>query len=525
MGEAWFSERTALRVGGAFQTLVAIGALCFGWWATSKGLAISNDSVDYISSGLNLANGNGLETYSGVPLTFFPPGLPALLATGHLLGVTFQTTARLVNVTSIGTAAFLGMRIAAKYVHDPVQTLLTGCVIALSFSGTFVATFIWTEPLFVPLVLFSFVLYFRLARDFESWSSLAWLGIATGAAFMDRYSGCVLIPVFTISIAWEMRHQGKRAITNASAKVLIATSAVPALWITRNLLTDGTTFGFRPGSTQTFGPTIDSYLHQLLILFTVNPLNSMARKWSFIGLIALCAGALLGAALGRIRFPSHARRDVPLQSALLPLGMYLIIYSAFLIYTQLTTAIDPFDVRLMSPLLAPGVLFVVIAINSPRLPTKVISVPFISVVGMVVLVVLLYCQAISSVDMVANLRESNVITSVSSRVARAAVELPENVEYYTNIGFQLWVYRPRDGILDAPLRGWYRSNDLYRISPSFVKFVSCKPTLLVWADYGRNWFYTPKELSAFVSVKVVKTFADGTIYRLGSHDGVRNCST
>jgi|SRR5665213_2968387 len=516
-------ERTGKRFSGILRTLVIIWAVVFGWWVTGKGLGITPDSVDYISSGLNLASGKGLAIYSGVPLTLFPPGLPAILALGHLLGITVQVVARLVNIASIASATLLSMRIAEKYVCDLGQILLTGSIVAVSFGGTYVATFVWSEALFTPLVLLSFLAYFRLARNPQSWSALALLGASTAAAFMDRYVGLVLIPVFTISLGWMAKSRGWRAIVSTSSKVLIATSVVPVASVLRNLATDGTALGFRPSSIQTFGPTIESFFRQMLILLSGGTSASKVTNWWLIVGIAICYGfVLLLAWKGSLSFHRDSA-STPAQNALLPLGLFLVIYSSYLIYAQLTTAIDAFGLRLLSPMFVPGVLFVVVAINAPRFLPGVLSASRRLVIGSGVLTLVLLCQTVGSVAYLENLRASQGKLQIASPIERAAINLPSSVEFFTNISYKLWALHPRDGMLDVPLRGWYRSNVSYSVSPSFVKTVSCTPTLLVWATFGSPWFYPPRELKIFVNLKVVRHYTDGTIYRLGPRDGIRTC--
>jgi hypothetical protein len=524
MGQPLHSEMTAVRFSRTMQVLVSIGVFGFGWWATRKGLSISPDSVNYISSGLNLAIGKGLETYSGVPLTQFPPGLPFLVASGHWLGITVQTTGRLVNVLSIAGAAFLAMRIADRYVDNLIQVLLTGCIVGFGFSSIYVATFLWSESLFTLLVLLSFVAYFRLARNPRSWVALAILGATTGSAFTDRYVGVVLIPVFTLALAWEVRNRGRMAIVNLSSRVLISTSVVPTLWVIRNLVIDGTMFGTRPSSLQTFGPTMSSFFRQGLKLLSGTIFVSRVTNWSTIALVTISIGAILVVAWGGMRVLPRISRDSPRPNALVPLSLFVAIYSVYLIYVQLTTALNPFDTRLLSPLFDPFVLVTALCINSPHSMSRHVSLVFRVFIGSTMLVLLLFCQVASSTGYAANLGKSRLEGLARSAFEQAAMKIPSTVDYFTNVGYLLWINHPRDGILDAPTRGAYNSNITYPMPQNFVKFVSCKPTLLVWANVGPNWFYSPLELSGFVSVHVVNRFADGIIYRLGPRDHARNCS-
>ena len=69
------------------------------WFSISKyGLGVSTDAVHLLFGGQNLAAGNGLTSYDGMFIAFWPPLYPALLALVHLItGVDMLMAAAIVH--------------------------------------------------------------------------------------------------------------------------------------------------------------------------------------------------------------------------------------------------------------------------------------------------------------------------------------------------------------------------------------------------------------------------------------------
>src|SRR4029453_11048613 len=83
-------------------------ALALALIATWKGPGLSNDSVAYLSAGVNIADSHGITTLDDRSLTVFPPGLPVIAASGETVGLGVEMTARLVSVVSFGAMVLLG---------------------------------------------------------------------------------------------------------------------------------------------------------------------------------------------------------------------------------------------------------------------------------------------------------------------------------------------------------------------------------------------------------------------------------
>ena len=63
--------------------LIAAAAGLLTIVATSRGPGLSPDSMEYITGGVNLANGSGITGTDGAPITVFPPALSVVAALGE----------------------------------------------------------------------------------------------------------------------------------------------------------------------------------------------------------------------------------------------------------------------------------------------------------------------------------------------------------------------------------------------------------------------------------------------------------
>ena len=502
---------------------VVSGAFMFEWWVTRKGVALSHDSIDYVSAGMNLLKGRGLRTFAGNQLTLFPPGLSLIYAIGQLFGLSVQLTARILNVASIAGMTSIGMSIVKRSAGGIVQEILVGGVIAVGACNAFVSTYVWTEPSFNCLVLLSFLMYFRYSAQPKRMSTLVGLAAVTSACFMIRYAGLVLVPVFVISDALASRRKGVNGNWRSSLRLCCTMLIVPTAWTLGNLSTGHSPFGARPPSIQSLSFTVDSYFHQLISLYSGDQFAFGVRWWLVVGIVVTCACILLFGLWADSRESRWLVRTSPNRAAVMPLGLFVIMYSAYLVTSEMVTSIDPIDIRLMSPLFAPGVLFGVVALSSIRfsLNRKPSSVQ--SALVAVALVGLLGVQLNASLTYIPIGPREQIQSIRSATIDRVGARVPANVDFYTNVGYELWLLRPRNGILESPLKTWYRSDVRYPVTKQFIESVSCNSRLLVWSDSGPNWFYSPRELSRFVRVKLLRSYADGAVYRLSHLGGLSHC--
>ena len=142
----------------------AISALVVNIAATQHGLGFSPDSASYLSAGLNLAGGQGLVTYSGDPLTIFPPGVSIVVAAGRVVGLDPIVWMRVFNSICIGVTVLLAHVVAKRYLQSRLLLTTTTFYIAWSLPLATVGQMLWSEPPFLAAST-AFIAYIDTIRD------------------------------------------------------------------------------------------------------------------------------------------------------------------------------------------------------------------------------------------------------------------------------------------------------------------------------------------------------------------------
>ena len=133
----------------------ALAALAIGLtlFSSRSGPGVSPDSVTYLSAGTNLAEGAGYVDFTGDELTVFPPGFPGVLASGSVLGIQAETTARVFNAACFGAAVALTFLVLRRHTSRSTVALFGAALVALSPPLLVVSDLVWSEMGFVALTL------------------------------------------------------------------------------------------------------------------------------------------------------------------------------------------------------------------------------------------------------------------------------------------------------------------------------------------------------------------------------------
>ena len=316
--------------------------------ATWKGPGLSNDSVTYLSAGVNIAGSHGMTRLDERPLTVFPPGLPVLAAVGEAVGLGVESTARFLSVVSFGAMVVLGNVLLRRVLRDRRAVLASTALLALSPALLAVFDMAWSEP---PFIVVSLVFLLVLCRvwerravngvDLVSLAVLCWLG------FLLRYVGASLIIVGAVTLVLALRPLDRRALGRIFVFGALAVS-VPIGWMLRNHAADGTYLGPRspsPDSLWDVAVRTAAVIGQWIVVWPDLSRGAFA-------LVGLTAVALIAAALARIEWP----RERPAAAVLACCCIFIPIYVGWLTISSLTTAINPTSSRFLSPIFVPLVV-------------------------------------------------------------------------------------------------------------------------------------------------------------------------
>lgn len=361
------SQVIILRVTGLTMLIgsMTLAGIWF-WSATTRGLGLSGDSVDYVVTTRNLSHGNGLVTLDGkrklTPLTQFPPAYPTALAIYRFVDARdvlsrARTMHLVLDLASILLAAVLAKRLTGSDCAAGVASML----LAVSQPPLAAATMLLSEILYIALVLLTLVLLSASLSTRRYFLGSALAGIAVALAILTRYAGSLLGVVAIVSILCWSSHPIRVRIWCCFVLGICA-AIPPMLWSWRNILMTGQptsrVAGFHP-------PTTPELLDGLQTLAT--PLVSRDLPASaFIG-GAILVGMIACIVVTTAALRRGARDDLVRRATLLACTTFLVLHPLFLVLSR--TIFDA-NIRLRDRLLSPAFpVFVVLLVTSVAVMT------------------------------------------------------------------------------------------------------------------------------------------------------------
>lgn len=465
------------------------------WLATMNGAGVTADSVNYLSIARHLGELEPLMGVAGRELTVFPPGYPALLAAGELVGMTAMDAARVVAALSWSVAVVCAaVAVRRRVPLRPWVAVGAAAIVAVAAPLFAVMTMAWSEAPFVAAVMSALVVADRCrAHGTVASSDVVLLVVLVWTASMLRYAGLVLIPVGLVAL-WADRRWRWRFVVGALT--------VPTLWLLRNRAVDGTLMGRRNPSTATLsGEAAD--------------LVATAARWivpnAAAGALALVG---LGALIWLVRSSSTrgSRPDVVVWTAFVTGFVLLTIWS------RTTTQIDELGDRLLAPIVAPVVVLMAISLGGllDRSPARVAASRLLggAVAGWVLISLL-----VSLVEVRADHARGGSFLAYrfgNSELIELVEELPEDALVMSNQAEALAYLSGRATVLDPPARhdyGWTRADPS---SARLLTTLGCSesPVVMAWFDATQPHFIAPEELPSVVDRSVLETVDDGRLIAL-----------
>lgn len=332
--------------------------------ATWQGPGLSPDSIVYLSTGVNLADGRGLSTLEGDSLTVFPPGLPVLAAAAERVGLAPQQALRLLSVGCAFMAVLLSHVLLRRL--QLRASVLAGSTILIAASPALLGLtkMAWTEPPFLVITLLLLeVLGTVWTTGRITSGQCIRLVVLCWCAFLLRYAGVILLPITILVLLLALRPRTARGTIPIIRFALVAI-VVPLIWILRNERTDGTWFGPRV-------PSSDTLIQVLKRIFATvaSWILPFAGFIEYPGRLMALAGTLILLTIATMTVRSIRRQTGALGSldlsrfAIGPALIFVLVYSGWLGAAQLRAAFDPIGNRLLSPIYVPLVLAVAAAVN------------------------------------------------------------------------------------------------------------------------------------------------------------------
>ena len=310
----------------------------------THGIGATPDSVNYLAGAESLLRSGEVLRANGSPMTTFPPGLSLLLAGLSVVGFEVPGAVVALNALCAAASVALTFTLARSIGLSTALSLACATILATSKATLYVHVYLWSEPPFSVLVLAVLVMLVRgCATSGFSGGRLALIGAMVSAATALRFLGLLLIPVVIAAVlAAGLKRDGwRRAGARAGVAALIASIGLICV-VGRNLALGQPPLGARSTSASTLSQVGGQALNALgdYALAGVFPQATAA-----IGVVVavLLAGSL---------FAALWRREI---GPLLVAG-FVVLWWAALVYSALTTALDPIGARLLAPAFGPMVV-------------------------------------------------------------------------------------------------------------------------------------------------------------------------
>ncbi len=495
--------------------------------ANASGISIGDDGVGYQAIADSLLSGSGYGYFLERPVTVWPPLWPTLMA-----GVAWLTpfgtvgAAVLLNCLVAAGVVLVGNRLIRRVVSDERLVLLGTVVLAIGPATVGLGHVLMTDMVFALVVM---VWMLVLTRAIENRSlplligaaSLVWIG------FGLRYVGLTLIAFGGLWILVAYSRPLLERVRNGVIYGLIAT-IVPIAWMLRNHSIDGTFTGERHTSAR--GLIDNGFDVAATIGRFVLPgvLNEATKPWAAVGVIATIGALVSVWLLLRERTEGGSIREVlalawtQLGTPVGLIGMWAVLYLAYMLYVRTTTALNQLDLRLLFPAYFPTIIMgLVLADRLPRLGierqrTRAAVGAWAAanvIAGLIAVVAFGAGHPFFKGDYA-----GEVFSAV--RLNPAIREVPKGCETYSNLPNALYpALRPTGW---SPQRTALESidpmDDLERIEKRSADHEVC----LVWIDedptYGHLW--TLPELKKRLSLEEVATDGNVAVFRV--HPRINN---
>lgn len=334
----------------ALADLIVLAAALF-WFSTPHGLALVNDTVQYIDGARNLLSGHGYSRLTGwggtTPITNFPPLYSLILAVFIKAGIPPIQAVWWISLVFLCVNIFLIGLLGRRLTGSNWGGLLSGGLLLISDPFYRHHLFALTEPVF----LFCYFMTLLLLADARKKTTLVIAGLFAGLAYLTRYIGITLL---VSSLIFLLFFSGSWRARLKSTALFLAGALPPlGVWTIRNMIVTGNPvnrqFRLRLLSLDKVHEGIASFWGWLLPE-PYQIINRFINLWGAL-LVIFLAVYLVAVAAVLIYF---MREDSPREKPSLRLGWLLgvqgIVYLAILTGTILfVDASVNFETRILMP--------------------------------------------------------------------------------------------------------------------------------------------------------------------------------
>jgi|GEM_PF-1920021 len=505
-----------IEVGGLLIALVIAGTgfAALLWCTTPYSLGLSPDSISYLSTANSIMEGSGSYLFNGEPYCQWPPLLPLVICIVHALGFDAVAGMRVVNAAAFVLLVALAFDMLRRFVPSKLMLALGLCTL-LSSTGIFqVSCYLWSENLFILLVLLFLWIASRHSSDKDCWNPFIG-GTVVALSILTRWIG---VTVFLTGLTLLLTMRTSSLLKKLKRVVIFSFVALAPVtfWIIHNLSVCSSPVGSRGESSA----SLYEYLREFS--YTVSQWFLPA---DFFPLLAVPLLIVLSLAFGFGLFRRMRRigvgRFLGESASIAPLLLFCVSYSLILPFSSLATAADLPNIRLLSPLYIPSVILLLVGLYELVAGSGVAK----RIVRISVFLVLSCWAAFcitQSIQMTASFH-ANGVGGISTRdwhssclidyLRRNSLDgvtysnAPEALYFYLGLRARL---TPQKYLYNSP-----KSTAADNLDEFLQVMGSGQTVYVIWFDSVQKQFlYKMEELASHVELNEVVDCSDGLLYLL-----------
>lgn len=330
---------------GVLSAMSIAGVILVLVGTSRYGIGISPDSAGYLCAARNLLAGRGYWTVCNSPYTAWPPLFPTVLAAIGLTGIDPAVGARLLNAFAMGGIVYFSGAFFRRCLRSRLLVVVGTCSILLSFPLLGICSMMWTEPLFVLLIL-SFILAISAFLRDRRVASLVAAAVLAALCALQRYTGVTLIGAGALLILWPRSNTALRSRLRQVGCFGAISSTPLGFWMVRNYrLTAMATGHVRQHSIYSIWENVASAADTVTAWFIPQTVLLAMRVGILGGVIVLIVGSLL---LLRKKAGGGPYRD---REYVWTTGLVILVYIPLILYTHQIGVLDEtMNDRYLAPL-------------------------------------------------------------------------------------------------------------------------------------------------------------------------------
>jgi hypothetical protein len=323
--------------------IAAITGFCAIRLFTSySGVGISPDSIMYASTATNIQAHWSLMTFNGTPLVFFPVFYPAFLALIQFITrVDPFTAGSIINSCLFATVILItGWMLEKFFTHSRIYKWLILIAIILSPALLQIYSFLWSETLFILLVML-FILNYHHYLQKQTTARLLIIALIAALACITRYAGITLIGTGALMLLLDTELPSRKKIRHIC--LFCGLAILPLL---TNLIYNHYAAGLSTGTRE---PSVTPLSENMYFVGTV--LNDWGALGNFADHYAAPIAAFVLLALTGILVFKALRRQINSYENIII--AYTVVYGLFIILIATFSRFEQLNSRLLSPMFIP----------------------------------------------------------------------------------------------------------------------------------------------------------------------------